>query len=128
MKDLQRFQSRAARVLLGACYDIRSADRIDSLSWETLDDRRRYAKSILTYKILNDYTVPGLRVSFVRRNVDQVNYHLRDMATALTLHKPKREFLKQWFKFSRAMLWNELSNEAKLAAESIPSFKKIFRK
>ena len=32
LKDkLQRFQSRAARVLTGASYDIRSADLIDSL-------------------------------------------------------------------------------------------------
>ena len=40
---LRRFQSRAARVLTGASYDIRSADLIDSLScnWQTLDDRRR---------------------------------------------------------------------------------------
>ena len=42
---LRRFQSRAARVLTGASYDIRSADLIDSLSWQTLDDRRRRAKS-----------------------------------------------------------------------------------
>ena len=49
------------------------------------------------------------------RNVDQTNYHLRDTATDLTLPKPKREFLKGSFKFSDAMLWNQLPNEAKLA-------------
>ena len=55
LKDkIQRFQSRAARVLTGASYDIRSADLIDSRSWQTLDEyRRRCAKSILMYKILN---------------------------------------------------------------------------
>ena len=53
LKDkLQRFQSRAARVLTGASYNIRSADLIDSLSWQTLDDRRRCVKSILMYKII----------------------------------------------------------------------------
>ena len=60
---LQRVQSRAARVLTGASYDIRSENVIDSLSWQTLDDRRRCAKSILMYKILNDHTAPGLRNS-----------------------------------------------------------------
>ena len=46
LKDkLQRFQSRAARVLTGASYDIRSEELIDSLSWQTLDDRWRCAKS-----------------------------------------------------------------------------------
>ena len=67
------------------------------------------------YKILNDHTVLGLiRNSFVRRNVDQTNYHLNDTATDLTLPKPKREFLNRSFKFSDAMLWNKLPNEAKL--------------
>ena len=36
------------------------------------------------------------------------------MATDLTLSKLKREFLKRGFKFSGAMLWNQISNEAKL--------------
>ena len=124
MKDkLQRFQSRAARVLTGASYDTRSAALIDSLSWQTLDDRRHCAKSILMYKIVNDDTAPGVRNSFVRRNADQNNYHLCDTATDLTLPKPKRQFLKRSFKFSGTMLWNQLPNEAK----SISSFKSLIR-
>ena len=63
---------------------------------------------------------------FVRRNVNQTNYHLRDMATDLTFSKPKREFLKRSFKFSGAMLSNQLLNKAKLA-ESISSLKKLIR-
>jgi len=43
-EKLQRFQSRAARVLTGANYDIRSADIIQTLSWDTLDARRLRAK------------------------------------------------------------------------------------
>ena len=46
LKDkLQRFQSRAAGVLSGANYDIRSADIIQTLSWGTLVARRVLAKS-----------------------------------------------------------------------------------
>ena len=106
---LERFQSRAARVVTVASYDIRSADLIDSHSWQTPNDRRRCAKSILMYKIiLNDRNARGLRNSFVRRNVDQTNYHLRNTATDLTLPKPKREFLKRNCKFSGAMLWNQI--------------------
>ncbi|XP_044182055.1 uncharacterized protein LOC122962870 [Acropora millepora] len=127
LKDkLQRFQSRAARVLTGANYDIRSADIIQTLSWDTLDARRLRAKSTLMYKILNDDTAPNLRNSFVRRNVDQTDYHLRNSATDLTLPKPKREFLKRSFKYSGAMLWNQLPNEAKLA-ESIYSFNEYIK-
>ena len=66
----------------------------------------------------------GLRNSFVRRNVDQTNYHLHNTATDLTLPKPK--FVKRTFEFSSAMLWKQLPNEAKLA-ESISSFKSLIR-
>jgi len=127
LKDkLQRFQSRAARALTGANYDIRSADIIQILSCNTLDARRHRAKSTLIYKILNDDTAPNLRSSFVRRNVDQTDYHLRNSATDLTLPKRKKEFVKRSFKYSGTMLWSQLPNEAKLA-ESIHSFKKCIK-
>ena len=109
LKDkLQRFQSRAARVLTGENYDIHSADVIQILSWDTLD--ARLSKSTLMYKVLNDDIVPNLRNSFVRWNVDQTGHHLRNSATDLTLSNLKREFLKS-FKYSGTMLWNQLPNE-----------------
>ena len=123
-EKLQRFQSRAARVLTGANYDTRSADLLSMLSWDTLENRRSGAKSVLMYKVLNDHTAPGLRGSFVRREIDQTNSHLRSTATDLTIPKPKREFLKKSFKYSGAMLWNQLPKEAKLA-ESLHWFKSI---
>ena len=49
---LQKFQNRAARIITGASYDVRSADVLDTLGWETLDARRSRNKSILMYKIL----------------------------------------------------------------------------
>ena len=127
LKDkLQRFQSRAARVLTGANYNIRSTDIIQTLSFDTLDARRLRAKSTLMYKILNDDNALNLWNSFVRRNVDPTDYHLRNSATDLTLPKPKREFLKRSFKYSGAMLWNQLPSEAK-PAESIHSFNKYIK-
>ena len=82
---------------------------------------RLRAKSTLMYKIVNDDTAPNLRNSFVRRNVDQTDYHLRNSASdlRLSLPKSKREFLKRSFKYSGAMLWNQLPNEAKNSAFDI---------
>ena len=51
--------------------------------------------STLRNKILNNDTARNLSKSFVRRNVDQTDYHLRNIATDLTLPKQKREFLKE---------------------------------
>ena len=117
LKDkLQRFQTRAVRVILGANHDTHSVDLLSMLSWDTLENRRSGAKSVLMYKILNDHTAPSLRGLFVRREIDQTNYNLRNIATDLTLPEPKREFLKKD--------WNQLSIEGKLA-ESLHSFKSI---
>ena len=58
-------ESFAVKVQAFATSDIRSVDLIDSFPLETLDDRRRCAKSILMYKIMIDYIAPGLWRSFV---------------------------------------------------------------
>ena len=50
---LQKFESRAARVITGASYDVRSADVLDALGWQTLDVKRLENKLIMMYKILN---------------------------------------------------------------------------
>ena len=126
MSTKTRFEKEAKGNSEMAYYNIRSADIIQTLSWDILDARRLRAKSTLMYKILNDDTAPNLRNSFVRRNVDQTDYHLRNSATDLTLPKPKREFLKRSFKYSGAMLWNQLPSEAK-QAESIHSFNKYIK-
>jgi hypothetical protein len=52
---LQKFQSRAARVITGASYDIRSTDVLDALGWQTLDVKRLENK-LMMYKILNNHT------------------------------------------------------------------------
>jgi hypothetical protein len=60
----------------------------------------------------------------VGREMDQTNYNLRNTATDLTyiLPNPKREFKKKSFKYSGALHWNQLPNEAKLAS-SLHSFR-----
>jgi hypothetical protein len=47
LKDrLQKYQNRAARVITGATYDIRSHELLDNLNWKPLEERRNYLKSI----------------------------------------------------------------------------------
>ena len=64
---LQKFQSRAARLITVASYDVRSADVLDALSRETLDVKQSRTKSVFMYEILNNYTTPNLKESFCRR-------------------------------------------------------------
>ena len=123
LKDkLQKFQNRAARIIAGVNYEVNSADVLNSLGWETLEDRRIRNKSIFMFRILNGFTAPSLKESFTWVRVMQGNYNLRNSHTDLALPNPRREFLKRSFKYSGAKLWNCLSLEAKLA-ESEYAFK-----
>ncbi len=127
LKDkLQKFQNRAAGIIAGASFETRSADVLRSLAWDDLETRRCTIKSILLYKVLNDYTGPNLKESLIWRNTRQTNYDLRSSLTDLTLPKPNREFLKKSFNYSGAKLWNSLPLDAKVA-ESVYQFKNIIR-
>ena len=43
-EKLQKLQNRAARIITGAYYDVRSKDLLHVLSWENLNDRHRISK------------------------------------------------------------------------------------
>ena len=76
------------------------------------------------YKILNYYTAPTLKESFHKISEYQKTYNLRNTNTDLALPQPKKEFLKKSFRYSGALLWNNLTYETK-QAESLNSFKRF---
>ena len=77
MKEkLQKYQSRAARVLTGATYDIRTADVFETLAWETLEIRRDYLNSIFIFKILNKLAAPNLNNLFLKISNCPISYNL----------------------------------------------------
>ena len=80
---LQKFQNRAARVITGADYDVRTVEVLNTLGWETLANRRALNKLVFTYKILGNLTAPNLKDLFCRRNVSQNSYDLRHRETDL---------------------------------------------
>jgi len=72
----------------------------------------------------DDLSAPQLSNSFaiVKLNDTNINYNLRNMETDLARPSPYTNFLKRSFKYSGAMLWNNLSYEAK-TAQSLSDFK-----
>ena len=50
--NLQKFQNRAARIIVGASYEIRSADVLRTLDWENLETRWYLTKPTFLYKVL----------------------------------------------------------------------------
>ena len=95
---------------------------LNNLKWKTLETRRFHTKATLTYKILNDLSAPQLSNSFVKLNDTNINYNLRNNETDPALPRPYTNFLKHSFKYSGAVLWNNLSYEAK-TAQSLSDFK-----
>ena len=121
-EKLQKYQNRAARILAGATYDIRTADVFETLAWETLEKRRDYLKSIFMYKILNNLAAPNLNRMFYKMSNCPISYNLRNSDTDLVLPQPKTEFKKRSFSYNGASLWNNLSVEAK-KTNTLTSFK-----
>ena len=116
LKDkLQKIQNQAGRVITGSSHHVRSADVFNNLKWKTLETRRFHTKATLMYQILNDLSVSQLSNSFAKLNDTNINYNLRDIETDLALLRSYTNFLKRSFKYSGAMLWNNLSYEAKTA-------------
>ena len=121
-EKLQKYQNRAARILTGATYDIRTADVFEALAWETLEKRRDYLKSIFMYKILNNLAAPNLNRMFYKMSNCPISYNLRNSDTDLVLPQPKAEFKKRSFSYNGALFWNNLCVEAK-KANTLTSFK-----
>ena len=112
-------------MISGLSYDVRSADVLDALGWQTLDVKRLENKLILMYKILNNHTVPNLNELFCKRNTIQNDYNLRSSDTDLLLPKPNSEFLKKSFRYSGAMQWNHLPEDFK-KSETLFSLKRKY--
>ena len=85
---------------------------LNNLKWKTLETRRFHTKATLMYKILNDLYAPQSSNSVVKLNDTNINYNLRNIETDLVLPRPYTNFLKGSYKYSGAMLWNNLSYEA----------------
>ena len=125
LKDkLQTLQNRAARIISGAKYDVRSEDILINLGLDSLEIRRRKLKSVYVYKILSGSSAPCLTENLERLNTFDRGYDLRDSETDLKLPKPKTNFLKRSFKYSASTLWNNLSTDTKKAT-TLEQFKRL---
>ena len=74
------------------------------------------------FKILNHQSAPYLNESFNKLQNCNKKYELRNTETDLA-PKPKTNFLKRSFRYSGAMLWNNLPDEAK-RAKTLRQFKR----
>ena len=56
--------NRAARIITYSNYDIRSADFLEDLGWDTLERRRSKQLAVSVYKAINNLSSKGLKNLF----------------------------------------------------------------
>ena len=108
LSKLSKLQRRAARVITGQTYDVRSTQILGDLSWIPIEDTLKRREIIMSFKALTDRLPTYLQELFSKCNND--NYYLRSNNSKLALPKPKTNFLKRSFSYRAAQGWNELPN------------------
>ena len=102
-------QKRAARVITGDTYEVRSMQTLDSLNWLPIEELLKQRQLIMTFKVLTGRLPRYLGKLFSVSQND--NYNLRSNQIKLNLPKPKTNFLKRSFSYRAAKSWNELPSE-----------------
>jgi hypothetical protein len=99
-------QKRAARVITGSSYEIRSMDIFARLGWEPIENIFRKREIIMTFKAIQN-KLPGYMSEMFKFNHNDT-YQLRSNDSKLHLGKPKTNFMKKSFSYRGASAWNDL--------------------
>ena len=120
-KKLQKLQNHAARVTAKANYETSSNILLEMLKWDTLFIvRQKKQKAVMMFKPLNKLAPVYLQDLF---NKGSTNYNSLNSCGKLTLPKPRINYLKCSFSYSRAQLWNSSPQDAR-NIKSIEQFKR----
>ena len=124
LNKLSTLQRRAARVITGQSYDVRSTQILESLNWMPIEDILKKREIIMTFKALTN-RLPDYVQNFFTK-CENSNYSLRSNNVKLSLPKPRTNFLKRSFSYRAAQGWNELSDEVtnNIQDLSLPDFKR----
>ena len=99
---LQKLHNRAARVITGNTYDVRSSEVLLKLRCERLDKRREKQMIDIVNKALNHMCPPAITSMF--HMVDNESYDLRSNNKTLMLSKPKANAMKRSFRYLAAKI------------------------
>ena len=106
---LQKLQNRAARVITGDNYDVRSKQILLKLGWKTLDERRQNLMEKYMSNIVNNNCPEIIGNLFEKCN--NYDYNLRSNGKFLRLSKPNTNSMKRSFSYMGAKTWNQHLND-----------------
>lgn len=123
---LTKLQKRAARIILCADFDTSSVSMFQELGWQSVGNRLKYNKAVLTYKALNNLA-PEYIANLLKPMSAMHLLNLRSMENGI-LHVPRSRttLYNGAFSCSAPRLWNSLPQEAR-SSESLNSFKKCLK-
>ena len=128
-KDLVvRLQHRAARIVCGNMdyINVRGADLMNELGWQTIDTRRDYFTAMLMYKIVNEIAPKRLIDTFVLTR-DTHDVPTRSSANGdLQIPQPNYEIFRNSLKYQGTILWNGLPCHIRNAPD-IVIFKRMYK-
>jgi len=113
-QKLEKLQNRAARIITGSGWDVRSVQLLRALKWETLADRRAKQLKSLMFITANNLVLEYLSDKFT--SVNTIHRHnLRCAQHNPFIPRLNTEALKKSFSYRGAVKWNSLSVEVKQA-------------
>lgn len=126
IERLTKLQKRAARIILCADFDTSSVSMFQELGWQSVGNRLKYNKAVLTYKALNNLA-PEYIANLLKPMSAMHLLNLRSTENGI-LHVPRSRttLYNGAFSCSAPRLWNSLPQEAR-SSESLNSFKKCLK-
>ena len=109
---LQRFQNRDRRIITFSDYNTRSADILQDVGRDTLEQRRSKQLAISVFKSLNNLSPESLKNFF--KPTSRVHfYNVRGALNNVFIPKPRSEAVKQDFSYRGSVMWNGSENVLK---------------
>ena len=118
---LQKLQNRAARIITGDNWEIRSKDVLNKLNWLPFNQQRLTDTLLFMRKMFKDEVPISISNQFQLSLNEQ--YNLRGNCTMLKLGKPRTNTLKRSFSYHAAKTWNKLPTDLKNLSISDKVFK-----
>ena len=109
---LKKLQNRAARIITGADWDVRSSQILSGLNWTSHADRRIKEIKTLMFKSVNKQLPEYISKRFVNTNTIH-RYNLHDSELNIFIPRLNTEALKKSFWYRGAITWNSLPSGAK---------------
>ena len=124
INQLQKLQSRAARIITNSSFDTPNRPLIAELGWKTIEEFICYETKTVAFKSLNDLAPQYLCDLFTKNSACSS----RSLRNTETDRLPKKSSAngQKCFSFRGAKLWNSLPAESK-SASSLGGFKNQFR-